>query len=82
MDESEIRLIWKRTVIGGDELRYDFTATLNGRTVGRIRRHWDEKRWMRSAYLADGTGRHGIVDRKQQAADSICDLALSAQPSI
>lgn len=80
MDGSEIRLIWERTVIGGDELRYDFTATLDGRTVGRIRRHWDEKRWIWSAYLADGTGRNGVVGARQVAVAMI-NMACGIEPA-
>lgn len=75
MGNPENQIIWQRTVIGAEALRYDFSATLDGRTVGRIRRHWDEHQWMWSAYLTDGTGRHGVLRTKQEAVDMIHALA-------
>lgn len=32
-------LTWSRTVISGEELHFDFTAFVDGKSVGRIYRH-------------------------------------------
>lgn len=74
-----VDLDWRKTVIGGETLAYDFCASYRGITVGRIRREDmgpSRGTWSYSFQLgadvrfSDGA-MNGNADSKQAAADQI-----------
>ena len=76
-----LELDWARTVIGGDELAYDFTARYRGITVGRIYREQagpQQGQWSYSFQLgADAlffsADMNGYEATRQAAVDKIKD---------
>ena len=74
-----IELEWIRTVIGGDELAYDFCAKYQGIIVGRILREEQgpqKGRWAYSFQLGSDVkffsgDMNGTEETKQEAADKI-----------
>jgi len=74
-----VELEWRKTVIGGDTLAYDFVASYHDITVGRIMREEQgpqRGKWAYSFQLGSDVrffsgDMNGTEDTKQEAADKI-----------